>query len=1228
MIRWLLSFRSMRLPAVAAVVLLLGVAGGASAYFTSHGTGTASASVGTLNPPSNVTTQQTGADVTISWSAATLSSGGSVQGYRVKRSDNTTICGSPTLVTSLSCTDTSVPSGTYTYTVTAVYNSFTASAASSSITVLTVPSITAEPSNPSASSAPSFSFSGGGGSGYQCQLDSGGFSACVSPKSYGSLADGSHTFKVHAAQGSSTGPDTTYTWTIDTSAPSVTAKPSNPSASASPSFSFSHTRAVYTFKCQLDGGGFSACASPKSYSSLVDGSHIFQVEGVSADGATTSIASYTWLIDTTAPSGGSVSYTNGYLTSASVSVTLTQGADSGSGVNAGSGILQRSTSPLSNGSCTGFGSFLTIATNPSLSYTDSTVTDGHCYKYQYLVSDNVGNQATYTSTSVAKIDTTAPVSALSLGASPSHAFLNGSTLYFKSDIAGSFTLVNAVSDSGSGPASATFPLVSATNWTHAAQTVSTPAPGPYTSSTYSWTSGAGTPSGTEVTFTSADIAGNSSASAVLTLTPDTTAPSGGAVSVNGTAASSGGSTSTSTSTSFTIGSRTDYAETQSASQSGLASSVLTIQSETFSNNVCGAPGSGGAYTSPTTISGTTNPAIETGFCYLYTLTGTDNVGNAASVKTTVKVDTTAPSSPTVSLSTATGNTFISGTTAYINAQAGKSGAFKATGSSSDTQSGISVIALPSLTGFSKGGGTLSSPFETTYEWSGAVGASGAQSVTATNGVGLTATNSSAFTVTSDTTAPSGGALTVNGTAASGAGSTSTSTSTGFTIESRADYTDSGSGLASSVLTIQSETFSNNVCGAPGSGGAYTSPTTIGRTTNPAIETGFCYLYTLTGTDNVGNAISISTTVAVDTTAPSTPTLSFSGLSSNAFYASGNNTLFFRPAAGGTFTVAGSSNDNESGIKSGNAGYTFSSLTTNNFALTQTGGQGTYTFGESATPPGSAPTIFATNNAGLASGNATYNLVKDTTAPSGGSVSVSARTNTSVQVTFSAGTDSGSGVNTPSGQLTRASASYTASTDTCGTFGSFTNVGSTGTSSPFTDGTSATGNCYEYKYTVSDNVGNSVTYGPTTAVKFNSTGPALTGISSTNGNGILETGDVLTLTFNEPIAASSIPTSTTITMSRSGNNTARLSITGITTGSEGWDTGDSAYMTKNKTTVFNATTSVSGSSVKVTVGSNVSEPGTATAGSGKPVVGVLNSGITDLFGNTASSSSFLITVTLW
>jgi hypothetical protein len=762
MIRGLPSFRSMRLPAVAAVVVLLGVAVGASAYFTSHGTGTASASVGSINPPSNVTAQQTGADVKINWSAATLSSGGSVQGYRVERSDNTTICGSPTLVTSLSCTDTSVPSGTYTYTVTAFYNSFTDSATSSAITILTTPSITAEPSNPSASSAPSFSFSGEGGSGYQCQLDGGSFTSCSSPNVYSGLTDGSHTFKVHATQGSATSPDATYTWTIDTSAPSITAKPSNPSANASPSFSFSHTQATYAFKCQLDGGGFSACASPKSYSTLSDGSHTFQVEGVSADGAITSIASYTWLLDTTAPSGGSVSYTNGYLTSASVSVTLTQGTDSGSGVNTSSGILQRSTSPLSNGSCTGFGSFATIATNPSLSYTDSTVTDSHCYKYQYLVSDNVGNQATYTSTSVVKIDTTTPMNALSLGASPSHAFLNGSKLYFKSDTAGSFTLVNTVSDSGSGPASATFPLVSATNWTHAAQTVSTPAPGPYTSSIYSWTSGAGTPTGSQATFTSTDVAGNASANTVLTFTPDTTAPSGGSVSyTNGYLASA--------SVSVTLTQGTD-----SGSGINAASGILQRSTGTLSNGSCTGFGSFSTIATNPSLS-YTDSTVTDGHCYKYQYLVSDNVGNQATYTSTsvAKIDTTAPSiTLTFPVQGASYSIANNGSSSW-HTKSGASGACSVSdemcGTASDAGSGVATVQISVLGANGK-------------YWDGTLTGGGQANFTQSSQTWVTVAGTTSWTQAWSNGAFNGtGSYTVSARANDNVGNTSSTVSATFTI---------------------------------------------------------------------------------------------------------------------------------------------------------------------------------------------------------------------------------------------------------------------------------------------------------------------------------------------------------------------------------------------------------------------------------------------------------------
>ena len=117
-----------------------------------------------------------------------------------------------------------------------------------------------------------------------------------------------------------------------------------------------------------------------------------------------------------------------------------------------------------------------------------------------------------------KLDKTLPTNSLTLGsANGAYMAAANGTLFYKSNAAGSFTLVNAVADGGSGAGSATFPAITASNWTHGTETVSTPSGGPFTSSTYSWTATAGAPSSGQRTFTSADAAGNASTGTVLTV---------------------------------------------------------------------------------------------------------------------------------------------------------------------------------------------------------------------------------------------------------------------------------------------------------------------------------------------------------------------------------------------------------------------------------------------------------------------------------------------------------------------------------------------------------------------------------------------------------------------------------------------------------------------------------------------------------------------------------------
>jgi hypothetical protein len=65
----------------------------------------------------------------------------------------------------------------------------------------------------------------------------------------------------------------------------ITSGPSGYLRSTSASFAFSSAEdAGATFKCRLDGAGFSACSSPKSYVSLAQGEHDFRFHGVDSSG--------------------------------------------------------------------------------------------------------------------------------------------------------------------------------------------------------------------------------------------------------------------------------------------------------------------------------------------------------------------------------------------------------------------------------------------------------------------------------------------------------------------------------------------------------------------------------------------------------------------------------------------------------------------------------------------------------------------------------------------------------------------------------------------------------------------------------------------------------------------------------------------------------------------------------------------------------------------------------
>ncbi len=113
-------------------------------------------------------------------------------------------------------------------------------------------------------------------------------------------------------------------------------------------------------------------------------------------------------IDTEAPTGGTVDYTDGYITILTESVQFDTGTDSGSGINTSTGELQRRSATLSSvtETCGSYGAWSTIYSGTSSPYEDSSLNSKTCYQYRYKIDDKIGNTAYYTPTKTLKTDRT------------------------------------------------------------------------------------------------------------------------------------------------------------------------------------------------------------------------------------------------------------------------------------------------------------------------------------------------------------------------------------------------------------------------------------------------------------------------------------------------------------------------------------------------------------------------------------------------------------------------------------------------------------------------------------------------------------------------------------------------------------------------------------------------------------------------------------------------------
>ena len=355
-------------------------------------------------------------------------------------------------------------------------------------------------------------------------------------------------------------------------------------------------------------------------------------------------------------------------------------------------------------------------------YSD-TVSSGNCYRYEYVVSDNVGNQATIGPSGTVQVDTGSPTFAITK--SGSNTYTDGSAnVWVKTGTSGSsFTLTATESVSGIKASTVNFPSI--TGWTKGSVTTTAAT----ASVTYTETTGPGT--GAE----SASVASNAGNSATLnyTITADNTAPTG-SVSVP--------ASSTSTSVSVT------FSATDNTGGSGVntASGELMRASATLSNGTCGSFGSY-AQVGSTGLGSPDSDTVSSGNCYRYEYVVSDNLGNTATIgpSGSVQVDT---GSPTFAITSSGSNTYTDGS-ANVWVKTGTSGSsFTLTATESDSGIDASTVNFPSITGWTKGSVTTTATTASVAYTETTSPGTGSQSASVASNAGNSTTLN--YTITSDT----------------------------------------------------------------------------------------------------------------------------------------------------------------------------------------------------------------------------------------------------------------------------------------------------------------------------------------------------------------------------------------------------------------------------------------------------------------------------------------------
>jgi chitinase len=224
-------------------------------------------------------------------------------------------------------------------------------------------------------------------------------------------------------------------------------------------------------------------------------------------------------------------------------------------------------------------------------------------------------------------------------------------------------------------------------------------------------------------------------------------------------------------------------------------------------------------------------------------------------------------------------------------------------------------------------------------------------------------------------------------------------------------------------------------------------------------------------------------------------------------------------------------------------------------------------------------------------------------------------------TFSgSASDTGSGV---------ASLTFQASPAGAGTWSNLC----TDTTSPYScsyDTSALTDGLYDFRSLATDNAGNQAPSSVWASRTVDNTAPTGTNVQTANASGGTvgkpEQGDTITSTFSEQIAPGTIVSgwngAGTQTITVTGSNGNRLTITGATVTSSFITLGGSGYFQAGKTVVFaNSTISQSGSTLTVTLGAPDKPQWVSTGTAGQSSWPVATT-LTDIAGNTIAAGTVL------